>query len=148
MKARDTRVLLCILLVVTEVQSETFPFLTFMGNNIPNHSFVDLNAVDADKNTVACRTNLLTCCSGAQGPDRGDWYTPNGNILPFSGSMAEGRGAKIVHLKYTGTGGISGIFRCDIETNDVRNNDGHETLYVGLYASGGKKHVVCHLYSN
>ena len=143
MKARATRMLLCMLLVLTEVQSQTFPFVSFMGNNIPNHGYVDLNAVDTTKNSITCHTNLWTCCSGAQGPDRGDWYLPNGRRVPFSGNMSEDRGAEQVRLRYTGSGGISGIYQCDIETATVKNNDGHATLYIGLYASGGEKFVVC-----
>ena len=38
----------------------------------------------------------------------------------------------------TGSGGTSGLYRCDIETIAVNNNDGHETVYVGLYNSGGE----------
>ena len=36
--------------------------------------------------------------------------------------------------------GISGIYRCDIETNksSVTNEVGHETAYVGLYINGGE----------
>ena len=142
MKARATSVLLCMLLVLTEVQSQTFPFVLFMGNNIPNHGYVDLNAVDTT-NSITCNTNLFSCCSSPQGPDRGDWYLPNGRKVPFSGNVSEERGAEQVHLRYTGSGGTSGIYHCDIETNAVNNNDGHATLYIGLYASGGEKCVVC-----
>ena len=33
-------------------------------------------------------------------------------------------------LRYTGSGGTSGIYHCDIETIAARNNDGHATLYI------------------
>ena len=133
--------LLCLLSALVEVHSQTAPYLTFMGNNIPNNSYVDFNTVGdtIDTNTVQCHTDLSTCCSGAQGPDRGDWYYPNGNRLPFldSGDVYEVRGAQLVGLRYTGSGGTSGIYRCDIETIVV-NNDGRETVYVGIYTSGGE----------
>ena len=133
-------VLLGLLFALVEVHSQTAPYLTFMGNNIPNHSFVDLKTMgtDLNSNNVQCHTDLNTCCSGNQGPDRGDWYFPSGNRVPFSGNVFEGRGDHRVSLYYTGSGGTSGIYRCDIETFSIKDNDGHETVYVGLYTSGGE----------
>ena len=149
MKARVLRVVLCLLFALVEVLSQTAPYLTFMGNNIPNHSYVDLKTLGTDKNdSVLCHTDLLTCCSRFQGPDRGDWYFPNGNKLSFSGNVSEGRGAELVHLRYSGSGGTSGIYRCDIETNAFDNNDGHETMYVGLYTSGGEESVLYRIAGN
>ena len=145
MKTRTMSVLLCLLLTLVEVHSQTAPYLTFMGNNILNHSYVDLNTVGTDNtNDVMCHTDLTSCCSGRQGPDRGDWYFPNGNKLLFSGSsnVYERRAAQVVVVRYTGSGGTSGIYHCDIETNAVNDNDGHESVYVGLYTSGGEESVL------
>ena len=138
-----TPLLLCLLSALVEVHSQTAPYITFMGNNIPNHSYVDLNTVGEtiDTNTVQCHTDLTSCCSSGQGTDRGDWYFPDGNRLPFAGSdnVYESRSDRLVGLRYTGSGGTtSGIYRCDIETIAVTNNDGRETVYVGLYISGGE----------
>ena len=135
--------LLCLLSALVEVHSLTAPYLTFMDNNIPNHSYVDLNTVGTDLNyadAVQCHTDLITCCNSAQGHDRGDWYFPDGNRLPFSDldNVYESRSDRLVSLRYRGSGGPSGIYRCDIETNAVTNNDGRETVYVGLYTSGGE----------
>ena len=131
--------LLCLLSALVEVHSQTAPYLTFMGSSIPNHGYVDLNTVGTGNTTeVQCHTDLHTCCSGFDGPDRGDWYFPAGNRLSFSGDVYEGRGTQLVILQYTGSGGTSGIYRCDIETVTVNNNDGRETVYVGLYISGGE----------
>ena len=130
-------------LIQVDVHSLTFPYLTFMGNIIPNNSYVDLNTVGIENtDDVQCHTDLLTCCGGAQGPDRGDWYFSDENRLPFSGVVYEGRGDRLVVLRYTGSGGTSGIYRCDIETVAVNNNDGRETVYVGLYTSGGEWSVL------
>ena len=148
MKTRTMSVLLCLLLALVEVHSQTFPHLTFMGNNIPNHSYVDLNTVGNNldnTNAVQCHTDLLTCCRSTDGPDRGDWYFPNGNRLPFSDSsnVYERRVAQVVAVRYRGSGGTSsGIYRCDIETNAVNNDDGRESVYVGLYTSGGEESVL------
>ena len=140
MRTRAMSVLLCLLLALVEVHSQTAPNLNFKGNNIPNHGYVDLTTVGtSDPNDVQCHTDLLTCCSGAQGPDRGDWYFPNGNRLPFSSSsdVYEGRGDQVVRLFYTSNGGTSGIYHCDVPTSD-----GRKSAYIGLYISGGEWSVL------
>ena len=134
--------LLCLLSDLVDVHSQTAPYLTFMNNSIPNNSYVNFITVGErlDTNTVQCHTHLTSCCSMSQGSDRGDWYFPNGNRLPFPGfdNVYEVRGAHLVALQYRGSGGTSGIYRCDIETTAVNNNNGRETVYVGLYISGGE----------
>ena len=131
--------LLCLLSVLLEVHSQTAPYLTFMGKNILNHSYVDLSTVgNIDNSNIQCHTDLNTCCSGAQGPDSGDWYFPNGKTLPFFGDTSEVRTAQRVVLQYSGSDGISGIYRCDIETTTVNNEGGRDTVYVGLYRRGGE----------
>ena len=139
--------LLCLLSALVEVHSQTAPYLTIMGKNIPNNGYVNLNTVDPKRgkntsNTLQCHTDLNTCCSGVQGPDRGDWYFPNGNRLPFYNYdnipvLSEGRGPRRVDVYRRGSGGTSGIYRCDIETIAVNNNNGSVSLFVGLYTSGG-----------
>ena len=141
--------LLCLLSALVEVHSQTAPYLTFRGNNIPNNSYVDLNTVGSNSSNddaVVCHTDLTTCCRSVQGPDRGDWYFPFGGRLHFISAdyTYEVRGAQVVALRYIGIhrpfyhSGPFGIYRCDIETNAVNNNDGNETLFVGLYISGGE----------
>ena len=58
-------VLLCPLLwSVVEVHSQTeFPYVSFMGETLPNHSYVNLTLVGYDRgNPVRCITDLSTCC--------------------------------------------------------------------------------------
>ena len=136
--------LLCLLSALVEVHSQTVPYVRFMGTNLPNHSYVDLtlvgNAEDGSDN-VQCHTDLSICCSDAQGPERGDWYFPNGDKLQFffdSLDIYEKREAQRVDLRRRNNANTSGIYRCDIETNAVNNADGNETVYAGLYASGGE----------
>ena len=118
--------------------------------DLSNHSYVNLTAVgDAmdGSDSVQCHTDLSTCCSGAQGDDRGDWYFPDGNRLPFNSvgnDIYEHRTAQQVDLRRRNDAGTSGIYRCDIETNAVHSdNDSdtttRETVYAGLYASGGEE---------
>ena len=138
-----------LLFALVEVHSQSAPYVTFMDNNIPNHSYVDLNTVGGITSKgslkVQCYTDLTTCCSDAQGPDRGDWYFPNGNRLPFYNynnvpvpALYESRGPQRVIVLRIGDGGTSGIYRCDIETIAVNNNTGYVSLFVGFYTSGGE----------
>ena len=147
-------VLLCLLSCLVEVHSQTFPRVSFMGTNLTNHSYVDLTLVgrsDSGRDNVQCHTDLSTCCSRNQGPDRGDWYFPNGIRLQFNNGpyhMFEQRGAQRVDLRRRNNGDTSGIYCCTVETNAVHSNDSsdtttRETVYVGLYASGGEISHYC-----
>ena len=72
------------------------------------------------------------------------------NRLQFSGSgnIYERCVAQRVDLRCRNNGDTSGIYRCDIETNAVHSDDSsdtttRETVYAGLYASGGVCVCVC-----
>ena len=138
--------LLCLLSALVEVHSQTVPYVSFMGANLTNHSYVDLTLVGRPEDggdSVQCHTDLVSCCGGGQGADRGDWYFPNGDRLQFNGDIYESRPAQRVDLRRRNNGDTSGIYRCDIETNAVRSDDSsdittRETVYAGLYASGGE----------
>ena len=140
MKTRAMTVLLCLLLALVEVHSQTAPNLTFMGNNIPNHSYVNLTTVTGGDNNLICNTDLDTCCTGDQA-DRGNWYFPNGSELSFWSRVSKGFSVQRVVLFYRGSDGASGIYHCDIETVAVNNDNGTERIYVGLYINGGEESV-------
>ena len=140
-----------LLLLLVEVHSQTFPYVSFglTGPALANHSYVDLSTVGSasdDSDSVVCYTDLTTCCSGGQGIHRGNWYFPNGTVLPFSGNGVPiylGRAAQRVAIRHTsGATGPTGIYRCDIPTIAVHSDTDQsvgETVYVGLYpADGGK----------
>ena len=121
-----------------------------MGEILPNHSYVDLSLVgnaDDGSDSVQCHTDLDTCCSRDQGIHRADWYPPGSDTrLPFYGRSSdiyEQRAAQRVDLRRRNNADMpSGIYRCDIPTNAVQGDSDtrvRETLYVGLYASGGEK---------
>ena len=62
-------VLLFLLWSLVEVHSQTppVPYLTFIGETLPNHSYVDLSALGELDNVddhVVCHTDLTTCCGG------------------------------------------------------------------------------------
>ena len=65
----------------------TFPYVSFMGQTLANHSYVDLSLVRDyydGSDSVQCHTDLSSC-SGAQGPHRGDWYYPDRLRVQFPG---------------------------------------------------------------
>ena len=139
-------VFLFLLWSLVEVHSQTAPYVSFMGVNLPNHAYVDLTTVGEDNSdpgdTVRCHTDLQTCCTSSQGSHRGDWYFPNGILLPFytlsDEDIVEDREPQVVHLRRRNDAtSPSGIYRCDIETIAVNDNDDDtitgETVYVGLY---------------
>ena len=59
----------------------------------------------------------------------------------------EVRKAHQVDLRHRKDGDTSdsGIYRCDIETNTVKNEDGRETVYVGLYAETYTMHCILYI---
>jgi len=147
-------VLLCLLSALVEVHSQTVPYVSFMDTTLSNHSYVNLTLVgnaSEGRDSVQCHTDLLTCCSGPQGAHRGDWYFPNGNRLNFLRDLVDiyqSRQAQRVALHRKNNGDTSGIYRCTVETNAVHS--GHvfdittrETVYAGLYASGGECTHMC-----
>ena len=143
--------LLVLLWSLVEVHSQTVPYVSFMGETLPNHAFVNLSLVgNAGDDSVQCRTDLSTCCSGVQGSDRGDWYYPSGDRLLFSALnvVYQHRIAQRVDLRRNGNADMpSGIYRCDIETNAVNSDYSddtttRETVYTGLYVTGGKLTVL------
>ena len=131
---------------LVEVHSQPeYPYVRFMGGILPNHAYVDLTTVGDDistssGDTVRCQTDLETCCTSIQGIHRGDWYFPDGSILPFAptnNDIVEDREPQEVHLRRRNNAmSPTGIYRCDIETvavNDDADTITGETVYVGLY---------------
>ena len=153
--------LLCLLWSLVEVHSQPppAPYLTFNDSVIPNHAYVDLSLMmypgnddtTADiSSTVICHTDLTTCCNPSSGNDRGDWYFPDGTGLPGAGSnnvnphpITQRRRDQLVRLQRgppEATGDIpDGIYHCAIEAVAVNSadNTARETVYVGVYGSGG-----------
>ena len=153
--------LLFLLWSLVEVHSQTAPYLTFMGETLPDHSYVDLSELGEFANEsdhVVCHTDLDTCCGGDDNPDRGRWYFPfpNGTkelplveedgIASTNNPIVERRRPTqtVSLIRGTGPGDApSGIYHCRIETNAV-NTPGYayrieetESLYVGVYSTGG-----------
>ena len=134
-----------LLLLLSHTCTPSGAFVRFLGVDLPNHSYVDLTAVgDArdGSDSVQCYTDLVTCCSAADSADCGDWYFPSGTRLPFPYivNISETRLAQQVELLHRGRSDVtSGVYCCAVETNAGHNDSGRETVYAGLYASGGEE---------
>ena len=125
------------------VNSQSFPYVSFRGQTLANHSYVDLSLVGDDSSgsdSVQCITDLSTCCSNTEGSHRGDWFFPAGTRLPFSGDITQNRGSQRVELRRINNARTPvGIYRCSISTNAryVR-----ATIYVGLYTASGMSLIL------
>ena len=116
MRGTAVQLVVCFLLwSLVEVHSQTAPYVTFMGETLPRHAYLDLslvgNASDAS-DSVQCHTDLNTCCGTNQGEHRGDWYFLSGDRLGFSNSqdnIYEYRAAQRVDLRRRNNGDTSGI---------------------------------------
>ena len=125
-------------------QTQEYPYVSFNGVVLANHSYVNLLFVNnTESGSVQCHTDLGTCCRAEQGFYRGDWFFPNGSVLNFISSdddIVEVRGPQRVDLRRRYNGSASGIYHCSIATDFFHNDDdtdrGH--VYVGLYDSGGQ----------
>ena len=142
-----------------EVHSQTeYPYVSFMGETLPNHAYVNLSLVGNDtsgSDSVRCHTDLVTCCHKYQGIHRGDWIPPGSEkrlsfyyvgfnattYIITTDDIYEARGSQRVDIRRKNNADMpSGIYRCDVATEVVHNDDDpsvRESVYVGLYASGG-----------
>ena len=124
-------------LSVVEVHSQTY--LSFLGKDLPNNSYVDFSLVGHDSSgsdSVQCHTQFRNCCRPGHGEIAGSWFFPNGDRLTFYPSINgihQRRFVQRVNLRTTGDTSVTGIYCCDIPYNSsVR-----EVLCVGLYNYAG-----------
>ena len=152
---RTALLLLCLLWSLVEVHSQTqyrYPYVSFIGGDkkdLPNHVYVDLNQVGVNgSHSVRCHTDLNECCD-PPGDYRGDWIPPSSEMglsENASAGIYQVQGEKqrvILRRRNNADMPPSGIYRCDIPTNavnDINNISVRESVYVGLYATGGNCH--------
>ena len=121
--------LLLLSVCLAEIHCQTtFPYVSFMGQTLANHSYVDLSLVRDyydGSDSVQCRTDLSTCCSVSQGPHRGVLYYPDGLRVQFPGveNIHESRADMRVDFRarHTATS-PSGIYLCGIPTVAVHSD--------------------------
>ena len=130
--------------LVNEVCPQTYPFLTFRGETLPDHAYMNLSLVGANRDgsdSIQCHTNVETCCRGAQGSHRGDWFNPENRRLPFpaEGNLVfEDRQVQRVDLRKRNVTSPTGIFRCAIDVSVINGEPPvKKSVYVGLYLSDG-----------
>lgn len=153
MKLSVAIVLLC---AVTGIHST--PYISFMGETLRDHGFVDLSLVGnvaSGRDSVQCHTDVSTCCeptAAGNESDVGNWFAPTENgSRPLHTDRAEEMyvvyGEQRIDLRQRNAGKKSGMYRCEIQTghsaaNSVAGTIGDfvtlETVYVGLYANGGE----------
>ena len=143
---------LSLLWSLVEVHSQTeYPYVSFMGENLPNHSYVDLTLVGGSKyylwslhllidNALHCVTDLDGCCSNDYGPYHGDWYFPDEEIVQPYDQLAESISVSTTHGNQTiylhrikHTLAPSGIYHCEVAVYDDYYEAVNKTVYVGLY---------------
>ena len=120
------------------------PYITFMGEQLPNHSFLYIEMLGNGSNVLQCHTDLTTCCGDSHS---GEWTLPNGLVVgPSVTAMGYSvrQGEQRVELAYNSSdgraSGLEGIYRCSVPTN-ARNDvadTARESVYVGLYSADGK----------
>ena len=144
---------LSLLCFMVSVSCQIAPYVSFKGETLPDHSFVNLSLVGHDgsgNDSVQCHTDLSTCCRlGAGAVHIGDWYFPNETRLHFDdGDLTQYRDTQRVDLRRNNAvSSPSGIYRCDIATNALHDDNdlisARETVYVGIYATGGNELSMC-----
>ena len=93
-----------------------------------NNSVIDINLVGegfegaqiTDGGALECHTDDTTCCRGIDNPDgtgRGEWYYPNGTVVPPPGGGARfyrTRGHMVIRLNRRVLIGPTGVYQCEI----------------------------------
>ena len=146
----------CLLWSLVEVHSQTeYPYISFMGEILPNHTYVNLSLVGNDtsgNDSVQCHTDLETCCSHYQDnrtyrvDHRGNWHPPGSDWrLPYVYELGdiyeEHRNQRTELHRRNNAVNPTGIYRCFIPTIAVHSDTEafvREFVYLGLYASEGR----------
>ena len=146
-------VLLSLLWSLVEVHSQTqYPHVFFMGENLPNNSYVNValvgTAVLGLDYAIHCNSDLDGCCSSKYGPYRGDWYLPNEDKVQTyenEGFYASYENQSVFLHCGNIINAQSGIYQCVIEVAGLDEFDeaANKTMYVGLYRPyEGQYHCV------
>ena len=93
-----------------------------------NNSLIDINLLGegfegaqiTDGGALECHTDDTTCCRGIDnpnGPGRGEWYYPNGTVVPRPGNgigYYRTREHMVIRLNRAVVARPTGVYRCEI----------------------------------
>ena len=93
-----------------------------------NNSVININLVGegfeepqiTDGGALECHTDDTTCCRGIDNPDgpgRGEWYYPDGTVVPSPGGgtgFYRTRDHMVIRLNRDDTLQPTGVYRCEI----------------------------------
>ena len=98
-----------------------------------NNSVIDLRLVGegfegaqiTDGGALECHTDDTTCCRGIDNPPngtgRGEWYYPDGTVVPRPGGNGTGlyrtRDRMVIRLNRNSVTEPTGVYRCEIPGN-------------------------------
>ena len=114
-----------------------------------NNSVIDINLVGegfegaqiTDGGALECHTDDTTCCRGIDnpnGPGRGEWYYPDGTVVPPPGNgtgFYRTRDCMVIRLNRVGnfdTASFTGVYRCEIPGAE----GGNIIRYITLSSQG------------
>ena len=125
---------LSLLWSLVEVHPQTeYPYVSFMGEILPNNSYVDLTLVGTNPTN-----STLQCISDLDGSYRGDWYFPDEERVQtyeYEGIYASYENQSIYLQHNNIYYAQSGIYQCVIEVAGDDEAAVNKTVYVGLYRS-------------
>ena len=129
-------------------QLDNVPYITFMGERLPNNAFVDIqqisNTLD-ETTTLQCHTDLVACCDPSQHSHTGVWVLPNGAKVmhgqTVSGYTAMGSEQRI-NLTYntSSNSAVEGVFNRTVfifGTPIVQ-----QSVYVGIYSNTSSVNII------
>ena len=146
MMMKNVALVLILLSSTVVAQLHNFPYVSSVGHNFNNHSYVQFS--QQENNYLLCYTDLVTCCNSTEGPVYGGWYFPNGSRLNeygYHSHVVQRRRLQRIDL-YFRIGShvaISGIYTCRIQTMAVQNTEDLEIIRVTIKFCEGEE--ICHL---
>ena len=122
---------------VVEVHCQTY--LSLLGKNLSNNSYVDFSLVGHDpsgSDSVQCHTQFQNCCRPGHSEIAGYWFFPDGSSPPFGSDydVFYRREVQRVDLRKRRDTSVTGMYCCDIPYNF----SARKTLCVGLYNNAGE----------
>ena len=129
-------------------QLDNVPYITFMGERLPNNAFVDIqqisNTLD-ETTTLQCHTDLVACCDPSQHSHTGVWVLPNGaevmhgqTVFGYTATGTERR----IDLTYNTllNSAVEGVFICTVFISGTPIVQ--HSVYVGIYSGTSSKFVI------